>query len=449
MRKRRFAWAVPMVLGVLAALYACSGKQAPGQLLLVVQTDMAPPDDIDTIYLQVTKAPGTVLFDSKLNVGAATAGFTKLPATLAILAEPSTPITVKVAAYAKGELRMFRETTTTVPSARQATLQMPVQFLCNGLAKIDPATMRPMSTCPEGNTCVAGECVKARVDEPTLVNYTAAEVFGGGSGAGDGVCFDTAKCFAGAAEVIPDANGCTIPSGATNVALKLAKGGAIKGICDDSGSNCYVPLDKGPEGWKDVGGKIKLPNVVCALVTSKTASVVVSTGCDTKTEKSPTCGPWSSVASKVAAPKPANPVSCEGEWEISILPGTYCRDGGTTEPDVFGTVVVANGHLYMKVDPKDEDGGLNEDAGMVELLPEGEATILASLDPATCVVTGKENPKSRSKAVECGTSATIPLDENAASGTCVFDIGSADYASGTTPTCVCHSHPLCKVRKVR
>ena len=414
-------------LGVLAAgiFAACSGKQAPGQLLLVVQTDMAPPDDIDTIYLQVTKAPGTVLFDSKLNVGAATAGFTKLPATLAILAEPSTPITVKVAAYAKGELRMFRETTTTVPSARQATLQMPVQFLCNGLAKIDPATMRPMSTCPEGNTCVAGECVKARVDEPTLVNYTAAEVFGGGTGAGDGVCFDTAKCFASATEVTPDADGCTIPSGATNVALKLAKGGAIKGICDDSGNNCYVPLDKGAEGWKDVGGKIKLPNVVCSLVTSKTASVVVATGCDTKTEKSPTCGPWSSVASKVAAPKPTpESGACDGVWKISDV-----DEAGVSEKD-FAVATVVGGKITRFI------------LGGRELMPDaGDPSLdtIFPVDPVTCVMGFVQEAK-------CATA--VQLKEGGGEGRCKYQFETcSDTADGGRTNCKCGGISACKVTK--
>lgn len=289
----------------LCLLIACSREQkVPGQLVVAIDTDVALPDQIDTIELQVT-VDGTTLLDYPMPVGTGPDA-QPIPATLTIVSgpDPSVPVTVRVLGSKVGTVRTLREVTTTIPTDRIATLRMPVQWLCDGTAVQGTEAdggVGYQSTCGPGATCEAGQCVASQVQESTLADYEPQAIFGGGSaptskGQTTGTCFDTVACMVSGTVEAPD-DQCTVdlpPGDDVNVALRVAD----DGICDTTGTQCFVPLDgDSTEGWTEQAGRIALPPAVCTkLRQGLIAGVVVSTTCATKTDADPPCGAWSSVA---------------------------------------------------------------------------------------------------------------------------------------------------------
>jgi hypothetical protein len=293
-------------IAATTALLACGTSTegtATGQLMLVIDTDMALPKDIDAIRVEVMSS-GALVFGADYTFGA---GGAKLPATLAILSgkDPSEPVTLRVIGKQALRVRTVREAVTSVPTDRIAMVRLPIAWLCDGLVTDAGAT----TSCPSNETCVAGRCTASAVDASTLPVYREADVFGGGSARGEGgVCFDTTACFEMSSPAALDPVTCTIPvpkgavAGAINLALVPAHGQSTDGIC--GASNCLIPLDGDIEnGWATAfkGDLIALPTGVCdAIRRGKELAVVTSSACTTKVTSRPTCGPWSAVS--IAAP---------------------------------------------------------------------------------------------------------------------------------------------------
>jgi hypothetical protein len=337
------ALVVPPIACAVALASGCSAdKKVSGELILAVQTDMSLPKDVDSVRIDVVSF-GNVVFKNTYPVGA---GGLRIPATLGILpgSNARALITIRVIASQRGKPRMLREVVTTVPETRLATLRLPIQWISDGSAN-QPDSTNPediRSTCPDGQTDIAGACVAWDVDSSTLPDYKAEDVFGGGKEDGSGgSCFDTATCLMGAATVQVDPTGCTasLPAGIgvdasrVNVGLVLPPGG--DGICDDADTQCFIPLDANSSaGWIPVAGSsstgtdvppgevdaavgtklhrqagagngdalsgpitaIALPKKVCDKIRAGSVhGVVVSASCASKLPSVPTCGPWSSV----------------------------------------------------------------------------------------------------------------------------------------------------------
>jgi hypothetical protein len=291
-----------------------------GQLMVTFQTDMAMPEQIDNVHVQVTVRGGRVQLMRDYPVGPAHLDY-RIPGTLALLAgnDPSEPVTITVAGSKANKWRTYREITTTVPPDRVAELRMPVQWLCNESAMPQAVSMPDGSggivthivgNCDEGTTCKAGKCVPNSVDSKSLPDYAAEHVFGGASDAQQGSCFDTIACMAPGRVVTPDAD-CTVAkpnAEAINVGLRVADGG----ICETTtgaDTMCFVPLDgKSDEGWTLTanGARLQLPSAVCKRIEQrKVLAVYMSTSCPTKRENLPACGHWSSVPSDHAVTPPA------------------------------------------------------------------------------------------------------------------------------------------------
>ena len=248
--------------------------------------------------------------------------------------DSTTPVTIRVIGKRGTLVRTLRETVTTIPRDRLATLRMPIQWLCDGSAK-SAGGADITSTCDEGLTCQAGACVPKDLVQDELPTYVPADVFGGGNEQGSGTCFDTVPCMIGGTIAKPDAN-CTIPrppgAGDVNVALRVPSGG----ICDDAETNCFVPLDRnGRDGFVDPGsngGPILLPKAACTrLAEGRVTGIIVSTTCATKTETTPTCGPWSSVNG--ASTRPPGDAGAAGPALVATVPAALkINDGAVCCP---------------------------------------------------------------------------------------------------------------------
>lgn len=290
-----------LLLTALVAGLGCSDTETvPGQLVVSIETDVALPKQVDTVRVEVL-VRGALQFGNTYDLGQT--GIL-IPATLTLLAgdDPSTPVTVRLLGNKGSKTRTLRETVTTVPKGRAASLRMPIQWLCDESARATDDGLIE-TTCDPGYTCSAGRCVESEVPEPTLPDYTPEEVFGGGATPEAGRCFDTIGCMGGGRIAMPDVN-CSIekPEGGLgpNVALQVED----DGICDEANIACFVPLDgESDEGWRSLGDRLSLPPAACdRLATGRVRSIVASTSCETKTHSLPPCGPWSSVT-KSSAPE--------------------------------------------------------------------------------------------------------------------------------------------------
>ena len=325
---------------VVGSVWGCSGDTlpAPGELMVAVTTDMALPKDFDTIHLEVL-TNGQTQFANDYAVGP---DGLRTPATIGLIAgkNSSIPTHIRVIARQGGEhgtARVLREAVVTVPTDRLAMLQLSVGWLCNGSAK-EPAPGEVVNAdCSDGQTCIAGSCAKAAIDASDLPDYDAKAVFGGGTEAGGGECFDTLGCFAQARSATVDRASCTIdkPSGQVNVALVTGLGG--DGIC--SASTCLVPLDaESPEGWQTIGKRIQLPNAVCGrLASGSVLNVAATNDCAAKAASVPPCGPWSSVST--AAPPLDGAGGAPGEGGAPSEAGA----GGAPSPGAGGVPSPPNG----------------------------------------------------------------------------------------------------------
>ncbi|HKU37890.1 MAG TPA: hypothetical protein VJR89_07080 [Polyangiales bacterium] len=353
------------VVAAVSCLLACERAiERPGQVVVVLDTDMALPEQVDTLHIEVSSG-GRVQLQNEYSVGVRRDH--AIPATLAITGNGAgaQPVTVRVAGSKltpRGlEWRTYREATTTVPTNRIATLRMPIQWLCKGQVESVPPddpdspleTPHAQSTCGAHATCKAGHCQPSNIDLPDLPDYTPELTYGGGATPEQGSCFDTAACMVRGGVVEPDAD-CTIrapDSPDINVALRVAK----DGICDSVGVNCFVPLNGlDHEGWtysKD-RKRLVLPVAVCEkLGEGVVRAVYVSTACRTKTADVPACGPWSDV------PKgDAGEYRPQGEVSVSATSFTRVPNGG----ERCCPLMADSNKLYACVCAQDESATLFE-----------------------------------------------------------------------------------------
>ena len=191
----------------------------------------------------------------------------------------------------------------------------------------------------QNQTIIDGECKDSFVDAESLPDFTSEEEQLGNSTV-VGSCFELARCFAisasvdgpaldGSAPAIPqpppeagagsapdpdaggdggkagfksfglrpsavvlDRNTCVLDLGGADPArLNLALVTPETGECVRPGE-CYVPIDRGPAGWKDENGRVQLPRFVCALLDKKNLRLATSTDvCAAKLDSNPICTP--------------------------------------------------------------------------------------------------------------------------------------------------------------
>ena len=191
-----------LVLASSALAAACSSDKPRGELMLVVDTNMAAGVDFDVFRIEVTST-ATTGYDRVVS----TAEFgqpglpVRLPATVAIIGngDPSTLIHIRISSglaptvAQPGQLtkvgipKTLREVATTVPTNRIAMLRMPIEWLCSAetvTKQAQPDNYVDTTCTQEGTTCHLGECVPQSVDSSTLPDYSDGAVFGGSSASG-------------------------------------------------------------------------------------------------------------------------------------------------------------------------------------------------------------------------------------------------------------------------
>jgi hypothetical protein len=378
---------------VVAVIAACNGKKN-NELVLALQTDLSIPKDVDTIRIEVVQA-GKTLFQQDYPVGPDGA---HIPATLGVVDNPDAPgqpVKIRILARQKTTLRVLRQARTSIPSGRVATLRMPIHWLCWNQV-IDPGDGGdPQTLCPDGQSCINGVCADESVDPAKLLDFNPADIFGGGSGHGDGVCFDTIACFSHGAMVPVQTSDCTIAKPAdadagAGINVAMARKPGVPGICSDIA--CFIPMDSDPDfGWQEVNGRIQLPSAVCdrlALPASNKLSIVglaTTTACSTKTAQIPTCGPWSSVAADSGtfeASAPAGFDAGPGEG------GTILPDGGTCDTTIQWPKMLA-----APIVPPNQIAGLDLSNGGKGVLTVDQAelvncagTTASPIDPGTSAI---------------------------------------------------------------
>jgi hypothetical protein len=333
-----------LVLGFFGAP-SCTALPA-SETMIVLQTDLSLPKDVDRLTIQVLVRGDQRHFNEFTKLG--TDDTLKIPASIGLTLDDgtdlSTPVTFRVTAFQGTKARVLREVVTTIPKDRLVALKLPIQWLCWEDLALDPDG-NAISNCDANQTCIAGTCTDNKVDPSALDDYSADQVFGGGTGTGDGTCFDTAPCFAAPtdAPTTVDGSDCTINAGKdVNVAIRVD----TAGICGSNG--CFVPIDANSElGWQASGDKIKLPKAVCDRIAAGKASgvstSVVNDMCPLKTSAIPTCGPWSSAGkpSSMTAADKLKGVVFNQPSPVSLAVGNgyvYWINSGSFDLTTKGTV---------------------------------------------------------------------------------------------------------------
>ncbi len=344
---RRFLALAAIALAPIVSLTtSCKDEILPvkGQLMLVITTNLAPPKDFDTLHLRIVEDGSTTpLHEVDYALGGSQA--VKLPATLGVVAgsDPNKTVRITVEARRGATVRVSRDAVARVPTDRIASLPLPIDGLC-----ID--TPCPSDASGGVQTCIAGTCQTAAVATDTLPDFTPGDVFGGGTGHGDGVCFDTLACFTNGHTGVVRTSDCSIDrevQSGFGFNIAVVRPPDSDGIC---GSNaCLLPLERDPftgpivTGWREVGERAVLPPIIC----ERSLPVLVTTSCPTKS--APTCGPWSATGSArdlgdAAIPFDASSGFSGGEaGALSPLPRSVAfLDEDTRLGFVTGTVTIGH-----------------------------------------------------------------------------------------------------------
>jgi hypothetical protein len=264
--------------------------------MIVLETDLGVPKDLDRVDLIVTRR-GATLRSDQITLSPAKL----LPTNIELRAdrEGGAPVTIQAVGRKDGRARIVREAVTTIPAARLATLHMPLNYLCDATA-VEAQPGQVTSTCAAGLTCVQGVCAPSEVSEDSLPTFAPSAPNASTPGSGDTSCFDVTKCFEASNEYPLDLSDCSIetPPGAVPEKLTLALKEPLSaaGICDSAA--CWVVLDQ--DGWIPVGAGTKLgarislpPGVCIARTQGKLFALAASTTCAAKTAERDLCSAWS------------------------------------------------------------------------------------------------------------------------------------------------------------
>ena len=304
--------ALSLLLFALAALVGCSANvtPAPGQVMLVLATDMTPGRDFDTIAVRVADPAlsSELFYDWRFRAvgGGRFEGELSLPATVAIVRQSQgtgAVTSIRVEAWLAGVPRVVREARVVIPTSGVQMLRMSLDWICWDMVPAGTSGAANALACADGLACAGGECAANSADSEALATWDEAMVFGDGRASTRGdACFQVLGCFVGGFSVTPilDRQGlCSFSFDGDperlNVAVALPVA-AQRGFCAQDA--CLVPLDKGEaSGWRAESGRVVVPRRLC----TDGRQLAFSTACAPKTAAQPPCAEWSSVGLTPAA----------------------------------------------------------------------------------------------------------------------------------------------------
>jgi len=368
------------------SLGACS-NQDPGELLLVVTTDMAVPTDLNWLDLTVARAGSP---DEHRSIELKSAA--SLPGTLAIVAGNREAALVTITLEARtggkdGDVRVRREARLSLPATGQKMLPMPLNWLCSD-------ANQPAEGCGAGKTCDAGRCVDSSITQQ-LGDYTPLA---------PAPCFDARDCPLTDDiwdRVTPNIDtiqvegegmqlACfieakSVPTRPMNVALIIEPGLAgTAGLCapvtgadpstNHGAGDCFVPLnqDDTSNGWQYVSigsGQhvVRLPSGVCDAArrcSVKRVALTFNSSCTPKTVSAPLC--------ELAPRCVTSPMSCPSTFSDSWT-GYSCS--GSSPPSGYSDS--GPGHHYCGIPTRET---LSQQATMCsEILPQNRGDFCCTL----------------------------------------------------------------------
>ena len=281
-----------------------SDGAAGGELVVVIESDLSIPKDIDRLHFEASAIDRALLSEDIDDLSSL-----RLPLTFRVpFPGDSRPVTLRAVASHKGVPRIQRDAVTPIPGSYVGVVRLPLSYLCDGTAKPDGS-----STCPSEQTCIAGACLPSFLPPDSISNKPWSP---DAQGSSQSDCFDVLSCFDTARRVTLDSADCSfeVPSGAKldhlNVAVQLPP--ESDGIC--GAQHCWIVLEAGAEGWSLTGSRVRLPKSLCAARSDDSEpEVVLSTACPRRAAGNALCD--------------------RGATNPSDTPGT----GSTVDPEGVGT----------------------------------------------------------------------------------------------------------------
>jgi hypothetical protein len=271
---------------MLCVWLGCGGDQgkAPGELIVVFDTQLAIPQDIDQMDVELSSG-GAIKFARSYQLGGSDL---RLPSTLGLVSSTDQSPIVRINAVARknGEARIIRSAIATIPMDFVASLRISLEYLCLDQVVEENSSVR--SSCPDGETCVNGQCKNIQTSTTITNNFSNTAVFYTD-------CFDLTPCLATSKDytdkITETQCSFAIPKPAKGVNVVLGLPPNMGGLCDDS--SCYVTLYETLD-WTYENGLLTLADGICKSVLKQDTKLLVADSCETKPLGQPICGLGSS-----------------------------------------------------------------------------------------------------------------------------------------------------------
>lgn len=151
--------ALPRALALVAA--ACT-TEAATQIVVVIDSDLTVPTELDELRIRVLDATGEVATDRVVRLGPGEGEFS-LPTDFGVAPrdpDAGDPVRIEVQARLEGETLFEAHAVTAFVKDHQLRLDLMLSRACVGAAP-----------CGPDMTCVAGSCAEAFVDPASLVEF--------------------------------------------------------------------------------------------------------------------------------------------------------------------------------------------------------------------------------------------------------------------------------------